>query len=98
MRSLAVSSVFSSASMRILLLTNRVPWPPQDGGAIAMYNMVKGFHDLEQEVHLLSLNTRKHYVQTYELPALFSQLASFEAVDINTDLSAIGALKNLLFS
>jgi glycosyltransferase involved in cell wall biosynthesis len=84
--------------MRILQLTNRIPYPPKDGGAIAMINMTKGFHALRQELHLLSLNTNKHYADVKSLPPLFSDIASFGKSDINTDVTAWGAFKNLFSS
>ncbi|RYD77481.1 MAG: glycosyltransferase [Sphingobacteriales bacterium] len=84
--------------MRILQLCNRVPWPPHDGGAIAMLNMTKAFHALGHEVHLLCLNTRKHFVEKEDMPEIFRELASFRAVYINTDVEPGGALMNLLFS
>lgn len=84
--------------MRILQLCNRVPWPPNGGGAIATLNMTRAYYELGHELHLLCLNTRKLYVDPATLPALFSEIASFKAVNINTDVTAPGALLNLLFS
>jgi len=84
--------------MRILQLCNRVPYPPRDGGAIAMLNMVKGFQDLGHELYLLCLNTKKHHVISSDLPQLFSKLASFKAIDIDTHVKPLPAFLNLLFS
>ena len=84
--------------IRILQLCNRVPWPPNDGGAIAMLNMTKGFYGLGQELHLLCLNTRKHHINEPDLPPLFKSLASFKTVDINTGINPIGAFMNLVFT
>jgi len=84
--------------MRILQLCNRVPWPPNDGGAIAMLNMTKGFYNSGQELHLLCLNTRKHQVNVQDLPEMFKKLASFKAININTDIKALDAAFNLVFS
>jgi len=84
--------------MRILQLCNRVPYPPHDGGAIAMLNMTKAFHTLGNELHLLCLNTKKHHVNTSELPELFRQLVSFKAIDIDTNVKPVPAFMNLAFS
>ena len=46
--------------MRILQLTNKSPWPPKDGGAIASMNLTKGFGFLGHKVTVLSMNTEKH--------------------------------------
>jgi glycosyltransferase involved in cell wall biosynthesis len=100
------SNVFSAAfpknsdqsAVRILILCNRIPWPRQDGGAIAMYQMISGLQKAGAEVHLLCFNTRKHHADLTKLPEFFHNLASFDTVDIETGVTAIGALKNLLFS
>jgi polysaccharide biosynthesis protein PslH len=84
--------------MRILQICNRVPYPPHDGGAIAMLNMTKGFHGLGHELHLLCLNTKKHHADIAALPELFHDLASFRAIDIDTDVKPLNAVLNLVFS
>ncbi|MBV9495645.1 MAG: glycosyltransferase [Acidobacteria bacterium] len=47
--------------MRILILTPRVPWPPLDGGRIAMARLATSLGKFA-EVELLSLNPKKHRV------------------------------------
>ena len=84
--------------MRILVLSNRIPYPPKDGGAIAVLNMVYGFIRQGCSVKMLSLNTNKHYVKVDSLPAGLLKDAQLEAVDINTNVKALPALSNLLFS
>lgn len=84
--------------MRILQLCNRVPYPPKDGGAIAMLSMTRAFYKLGHEVHLLPFNTTKHYIKESELPPLFSQIASFQKVDINADVTPWRAFLNLFSS
>jgi polysaccharide biosynthesis protein PslH len=84
--------------MRILQLCNRIPYPPHDGGAIAMLNMTRAFLELDHDLHLLCLNTKKHHINTEALPDLFKNLASFKAIDIDTDVKMINAAVNLVFS
>ncbi|HEV7487988.1 MAG TPA: glycosyltransferase family 4 protein [Thermoanaerobaculia bacterium] len=48
--------------MRILILTPRLPWPPIDGGRIAMARLAEGLVGAGAEVEILSLNPRKHRV------------------------------------
>ena len=84
--------------MRILQLCNRVPWPPHGGGAIATLNMTRAFYNLGHELHLLCLNTKKLYINPAALPEMFHKLASFKEVYINTDVNALRALVNVLFS
>jgi glycosyltransferase involved in cell wall biosynthesis len=46
--------------VRILILTPRLPWPPIDGGRIAMARLAEGLVRAGAEVAILSLNPRKH--------------------------------------
>src|SRR5947207_11781487 len=48
------------ASMRILILTPRLPWPPPDGGRVAMSRLAQSLADCGAEVEVVSLNPRKH--------------------------------------
>jgi glycosyltransferase involved in cell wall biosynthesis len=50
--------------MRILVLTPRLPWPPIDGGRIAMARLAEGLVCAGADVEILSLNPRKHRVPT----------------------------------
>jgi glycosyltransferase involved in cell wall biosynthesis len=64
--------------MRILLLTPRLPWPPLDGGRVAMSRLAVSLAKSGAEVELLSLNPRKHRAEAAAspLPAV--------AVDVDT--------------
>jgi glycosyltransferase involved in cell wall biosynthesis len=46
--------------MRILILSPRLPWPPIDGGRIAMARLAEGLAGAGAEVEILSLNPRKY--------------------------------------
>jgi len=46
--------------MRILILTPRLPWPPIDGGRIAMARLAEGLVRAGADVEIVSLNPRKH--------------------------------------
>jgi len=81
--------------MRILVVTPRVPYPPKDGGAIAMFNMCQGLAENNVELDLFSYNTSKHYVTT---PSEIKELYFFNRVitsDINNELRPLDALRNL---
>jgi glycosyltransferase involved in cell wall biosynthesis len=83
---------------RILLLTNRVPYPLRDGGALAMDAMIRGYHDAGWQVHLLAMNTTRHHVPQEKLDKLYPQLAGFDTVEVDNRVRAISLIKNLLFS
>lgn len=46
--------------MRILQLCNKIPYPPKDGGTIAMYNIARGLADEGNSVDTLAMETLKH--------------------------------------
>ncbi len=84
--------------MRILQLMNKVPWPPNDGGAIACLNMTKGFSMLGHEVTVLSMNTSKHHIGIKEMPANIRNQADFHLVEVPANINWVEAAINLLFS
>ncbi|MEM9986678.1 MAG: hypothetical protein AAF804_16425, partial [Bacteroidota bacterium] len=84
--------------MRILLLCSKAPWPPKDGGALAMLNMVRGFHKAGHEVTVLTMNTPKHYLYLRNLPDRIQQQAEFYAVDVDTRVRFTDVVANFLFS
>lgn len=84
--------------MRILQITNKPPWPPKDGGAIACLNLTKGFSFLGHKVTVLSMNTEKHRVKKKDIPDTIKALADFHFSDVPARTSRMAALRNLLFS
>jgi len=84
--------------MKILQLTNKMPYPPKDGGAIATLNISMGLHSLGHEITLLGMNTTKHYTDMDDLPGALKSSIDIREVKVNTDLSFRAATRNLLFS
>lgn len=83
---------------RILILTNRVPYPLNDGGNMATHAMVQGYQSQGWQVYLLSMNTSRHYLGGDVLSGLYKDIYKFETIEVNNDVSVFGVLKNLLFS
>ncbi len=86
------------AIKKILILTNRVPFPLNDGGNMAMDMMIRGYKRAGWQVHLLSMNTSRHNIERDILQKLYTDIDSFETVDINNDVSLVQVLVNYLFS
>ncbi len=84
--------------LRILVLCTKFPFPPKDGGSVAMMSMIQGFAKAGHQVSVLSMNTPKHFVDLQSLPKEMVSLADFTAVEVNTKVSIVDALANLLFS
>lgn len=81
--------------MHILQISNKAPYPPNDGSSIAMYNMAKGFIQNNAQLHLLTINTKKHFKPDNELPEFFRQKSNYKSVYRNTDVTPYGAVLNL---
>ena len=84
--------------MKILQVTNKIPYPAKDGGAIACMNLTRGFSLLGHKVVILSMNTLKHHVLLSEIPETMKDLAEFKLVDVPARISPALALLNLIFS
>lgn len=84
--------------MRILQVTNKVPYPAKDGGAIACMNLSQGFSQLGHRVTVLSMNTVKHHIDFKDIPESVRSIADFHLVEVPARISALQALLNLLFS
>jgi aspartate/glutamate racemase len=55
--------------MRVLQICLRVPYPPADGGTIAMYNMALSLKKAGAKVKVIALNTKKHFIDHASLQA-----------------------------
>jgi glycosyltransferase involved in cell wall biosynthesis len=81
--------------MKILLICNRIPFPLKDGGAIAIFNMIKGLKNAGNSVDVFSLNTKKHYIALNQLPDEFNKNGSLQTVEVDTSIKPLDALLNL---
>jgi len=81
--------------MKILQLCPKVPWPPDDGGRVAMRVLALSLRQAGADVRTLCLNPRKHHVEPSSLPEEARDLR-LEAVDVDTSVSVAGALRSLV--
>ncbi len=90
--------------MKILQLTNKVPYPPRDGGAIASLTLGRELAKAGHEVVILAMNTSKHFFGEQDRKALEGISAGnfpglrLEIVPVDTHIRWGKALANLLFS
>jgi glycosyltransferase involved in cell wall biosynthesis len=84
--------------MKILQVTNKVPYPVKDGGAIACMNLARGFSLLGHKVTILAMKTVKHPITLNEIPESVKELAEFRLVNVPARISPVSALLNLVFS
>jgi len=84
--------------MKILILTNKLPYPPRDGGSIATLNMMTGLSDAGNQITCLSLNTAKHPYALEQIPEEIRKKILFLGVDCDCSIKALQLGYNLLFS
>jgi glycosyltransferase involved in cell wall biosynthesis len=83
---------------RILIITNRVPYPLNDGGNLAMHAMIYGYKNEGWQVCLLAMNTFRHYIVPQKLKEIYQDIDCFETVDIDNYVKVLPTVKNFLFS
>lgn len=81
--------------MKILQLCLRIPFPPDDGGTIAMFNMSRSLEMAGAEVKILSFNTRKHFVSDASIPVDFMDRYHPEMVYLDASVRPFDAMANL---
>lgn len=84
--------------MRILQITNKVPFPPLEGGSIAMNMISQGLLNEGHSVKILTMNTSKYFVEIDQLPELYKKAVNIEAVFMDTRVKPFDAFINLLFT
>jgi glycosyltransferase involved in cell wall biosynthesis len=82
--------------MRILQFCNKSPYPPKEGGPIAMNALTQLFIRQGHRVKVLAINTPKYTVQTENIDPLYAQKTEIELVWVDTRFRVRGALKSLL--
>lgn len=85
--------------MKILQICNKVPYPVKDGGALAIHNLAKGFAEAGNEVFIMAMHTQKHASDKLLILNYFKSLnIKIELIEVDSEITALKALLNLLFS
>ncbi len=84
--------------MRILQLCTRIPFPPVDGGSIAMYNAEVALINNGATLKVLAFNTIKQFVDIDKLDVGYKKMTSIEAVFLDNSIHPIDAFINLFSS
>ena len=48
--------------LKVLFICNKSPWPPSEGGPIAMNNLIMGLMDAGHHVKVLAVNSNKYTI------------------------------------
>jgi glycosyltransferase involved in cell wall biosynthesis len=85
--------------MKILLLANKFPYPPKDGGSIATMALVRSFAELGHDVTILAMNTSKHYIDPASIAdSLRESSIKIIGIPVDTDIRLFRMARNFLFS
>ncbi len=81
--------------MRILQLCHKIPFPPSDGGAIAMHQLTQGLLDRGEYVKVMALAPYKQKQEHDRIPEEYTEETSFEAFPVDTRVKPWPAFLNL---
>lgn len=82
--------------MKILLLCNKSPWPPAEGGPMAMEAMARGLMEAGHQVKILAINSNKYHTELKDIPDSFRKQTRIEFVNIDLSIKPFPALISLL--
>ena len=77
--------------MKVLQLCNKPPYPPVDGGTLAMNSITQGLLAAGCEVRVLTVETDKHPARLEQLPADYCRRTAIEAVYIDLRVKPLAA-------
>ncbi len=77
--------------MKILQLCNKPPYPPVDGGTLAMNSITQGLLAAGCEVRVLSMCSDKHPVLGSRMPEDYIEATHFEAVHVDLGIHLLDA-------
>lgn len=81
--------------MKILLLCNKSPYPPSEGGPMAMNSIITGLVREGHKVKVMAFNSDKYSVDPENIPLEYRQKTGIEFIDIVLKVKVIDAFKNL---
>ncbi len=84
--------------MNILLIANKPPYPPNDGGTLATFNMAMGLADCNNNVTVIALSSTKHKSKTDQLPEEIKGKINIILYEIDASINIFQGLFNLIFS
>lgn len=81
--------------MKILFLCNKSPWPPKEGGPIAMNAIISGMAAAGHRVKVLAINSNKYGVDVKDIPEDYRKKTGIETVYVNLAIKPMDAFLNL---
>ncbi len=72
-----------------------MPYPPKDGGSIAMNSITEGLIKCSNQVTVLAINTPKLFINDADIDSNYRKTTHFQSVFIDTNVKPIPAFLNL---
>jgi glycosyltransferase involved in cell wall biosynthesis len=81
--------------MRILFLCNKSPWPPKEGGPMAMNMFIEGLSEAGHQVKVLAVNSYKYNIVLSDIPPAYQVKTGIELIDLDLRVKPVDAFLNL---
>lgn len=81
--------------MNILMLCNKSPFPPTEGGPMAMNSIVNGLIEAGHRVKILAVNSEKYHIKEKDIPKSYKEKTGIELIDVDLRIKPFEAFKNL---
>lgn len=82
--------------MKVLQLCHKPPFPPKDGGCIAMHNITEGLLRAGHSVRILTIFTHKHDLELDQLSDAYLNATQIEGVFVDTEINIVDAFSSLI--
>ncbi len=80
--------------MKVLQICSKSPYPPSEGGPIAMHNITQGLLEKGHHVKVFTVSTKKYPVQIEKIPTAYINKTEFEYEFIDTSVTLFKAFLN----
>ena len=77
------------------MLCNKSPFPPSEGGPMAMNSIVTGLLEAGHNVRILAFNSNKYHIEKDSIPLEYRRQTRIDFVDIDLSIKPVEAFKNL---
>lgn len=77
------------------MLCNKSPYPPGEGGPMAMNSIVTGLLEAGHKVKILAVNSEKYHILEKDIPKSYKDKTGIELIDVNLSIKPVKAFKNL---
>ncbi len=84
-----------ASKLNVLFICNKSPWPPREGGPIAMNNIIEGVINKGHTVKVLAINTNKYNFDPKDIPPEYKKKTNIELIYVDLSIKPICAFFNL---